>query len=199
MNKPPRSNLPPDAEPWGRFITDGVQKNASTIEMLQNDSKNVARINSSTLDNLANQMEDIRNRQTGIVTYPTFSLPAFSTGTQATTISIQIPRPAVAKAGWCSVQFTAVNSNSLQTEVYASMFMDDVAFHRDSRSVPTSNFEPPSWGGDKSLIGYSGFFASPTSGGTVSLLLETEILFSSGSRFVTFKDIKVVYQYGQNV
>lgn len=197
---PPPSYLGPQSEPWGRYITEQVRQNAEAIERLGGDASNDGRINNSTLDLLGSQIKELSQRQAGVVTAPDVFTPEFSSGTQTLTVNIQIPRPKdAARVGWVSVQFTATNSNANQTEVFGSMSIDGTVFHRDSRAVPTGNLEPASWNGDKAITGYTGFTASPDTGGSIDLVLQAQVAFSSGSRSVRFHSIRATYQYGQKI
>lgn len=199
MNIPPPSNLGPLSEPWGREITKQVQENRIAIQRLGGDFSNDGSLNNSTLDNIAYQINELRERQSGIVTAADFSSATFSSGTVTNVVTLQIPRPDRPRVGTVSLQFTATNSNANQTEVYASMEIDGTVFHRDSRSVPTQNLEPASWGGQKALTGFTGFTATPTSGGTLRLTLQAEAALSSGSRSVRYFNIQANYQYGQAI
>lgn len=199
MNIPPPSNLGPLSEPWGREITKQVQENRTAIQRLGGDFSNDGSLNNSTLDNIAYQINELRQRQAGIVTAADFSSASFSSGTVTNVVTLQIPRPDVARVGTVSLQFTAINSNANQSEVYASMEIDGTVFHRDSRSVPTQNLEPSSWGGQKALTGFTGFTATPTSGGTLRLTLQAEAALSTGSRSVRYFNIEANYQYGQAI
>jgi hypothetical protein len=195
----PPSNLGPQAEPWGREIAKLTVNNSEAIDRLGGDTSNDGRINNSTMDVMASQINELQQRQSGLVRVNSVQTPTFSSGTQTLTVNIQIPRPSVNRSGWVAVQFTAVNSNANQTEVYGSMSIDGNTFHRDSRAVPSENTEPASWGGEKAITGYSGFVAGPDFGGTITLVLEAEVAFSSGDRFVVFQNIQASYQYGQTV
>lgn len=197
MTTPPASNLGPLSEPWGREITKQVLANRTAIERLGGDFSNDGSLNNSTLDNIAYQINELKQRQSGVVVSPDFSTASFSSGSVTNTVTIQIPRPAVARFGTVSLQVTATNSNINQSEVYATMSIDGTVFHRDSRSVPTQNLEPSSWGGQKAITGFTGFLASPNSGGTITLTLQAENAFSSGARFVSYSNIQAVFQYGQ--
>lgn len=199
MNIPPPSNLGPLSEPWGREITKQVQENRIALERIGGDFSNDGSLNNSTLDNIAYQINELKQRQSGIVTAVNFSSPSFSSGMLTNVVTIQIPRPDVPRVGTVSLQFTATNSNGNQTEVYASMEIDGTVFHRDSRSVPTQNLEPPSWGGQKALTGFTVFTATPDSGGTLRLTLQAEAALSTGERSVLYSNIQANYQYGQAV
>lgn len=198
-NIPPPSNLGPLSEPWAREITTQVQANRTAIERLGGDFSNDGSLNNSTLDQIAYQINELQQRQSGVVKFPDFSTASFSSGSVTNVVSIQIPRPPTTRFATVSVQFTATNSNSSQTEVYATMEMDGVVFHRDSRSVPTQNLEPSSWGGQKAITGFTGFTAGPGFGGLVRITLQAENAFSSGDRLVTYSNIQAVYQYGQAI
>lgn len=196
-NTPPPSNLGPLSEPWAREITNQVQANRTAIQRLGGDFSNDGSLNNSTLDQIAYQITELRQRQSGVVTSPDVTTAAFSAGSVTNVITLQIPQPPTRRFGTVSVQFTATNSNSNQTEVYATMEADGIVFHRDSRSVPTQNLEPSSWGGQKAITGFTGFTAGPGVGGLIRLTLQAENAFSSGTRSVTYSNIQAVYQYGQ--
>lgn len=200
MNNPPRSNLGPQSEPWARYQTDQTLQNARAIESMGGDASNDGRINNSAMDNMANQIKELQARQSGVTSVQDVDIPTFSTGSRSVTVTVQIPRPTVARAGWVSLQFTARNNTALQTEVYASFDVDGSVFHRDSRSVPTTNFEPASWNGDKAITGYTGFYAAPEQGGLLTMFIQAENTSSAASpRTISLVDIKASYQYGQRV
>lgn len=199
INTPPKSNLGPLSEPWARWATEQVQQHERAIERMGGDASNDGRINNSTMDNLASQVRELQQRQSGIVLADEVNTGSFSSGTRTINVSLQLPRPDAKRVGWVSVQFTASNSNSLQTEVFGTMAMDGTVFHRDSRAVPSENTEPASWMGDKALTGYTGFIADPNSGGTIDLTLQAQIAFSTGARSVRFHSIRATYQYGQRI
>lgn len=197
---PPPSNLGPLSEPWGRDITKQVQENRVALQRLGGDFSNDGALSNSSLDNIAYQINELQQRQAGIVRIDDFETAVFTNPASVTNIvNIQIPRPSENRICTVSVQFTATNSNTLQTEVYASMEIDGTVFHRDSRTVPTQNLEPTSWGGQKALTGFTGFVAGPNDGGAIRLVLQAEAAFSTGSRFVIYSNIQANYQYGQKV
>lgn len=198
-NTPPPSNLGPLAEPWGREITRQVEENTIAIQRLGGTVSGNGSSSNSALDNISYQINELRQRQSGVISYPSFSTSSFSSGSVTNTITIQLPRPDVARFGTVSVQFTATNSNALQSEVYGSIEIDGTIFHRDSRSVPSQNLEPSSWNGQKAITGYTGFTAGPGFGGTINLVLQAEAAFSSGARTVNYLNIQANYQYGQAI
>lgn len=199
-NTPPPSNLGPLSEPWAREITDQVQANRTAIQRLGGDFSMDGSLNNSSLDNIAYQINELQQRRSGVVTADALTTSSFTSPNSVTNvITLQIPRPDVPRVGTVSVQFTAQGSNSLQTEVYGSFAVDGLVFHRDSRTVPTQNFEPSSWNGLKAITGYTGFTATPTSGGTLVLTLQSEAIFSTGARTVTYTGIQANYQYGQAI
>lgn len=199
-NTPPASNLGPLSEPWAREITEQVQANRTAIQRLGGDFSMDGSLNNSSLDNIAYQINELQQRRSGVVTADALTTSSFTSPNSVTNvITLQIPRPDVPRVGTVSVQFTAQGSNSLQTEVYGSFAVDGLVFHRDSRTVPTQNFEPSSWNGLKAITGYTGFTATPTSGGTLVLTLQSEAIFSTGARTVTYTGIQANYQYGQAI
>lgn len=200
MNNFPPSNLGPLSEPWAREITAQTIANQSAIQRLGGDFSNDGSVNNSTLDNIAYQINELQQRQFGIVKSSDITTPSFTNPNSVTNnVTIQIPRPDVPRIGWLSVQFTATNSNAEQSEIYASFSIDGTVFHRDSRTVPSENLEPASWQGQKALTGYTGFTATPTTGGTLTLTLQAEAALSFGARTVTYSGIQASYQYGQAI
>lgn len=199
MTTPPPSNLGPLSEPWAHAITQQVVGNRTALERLGGDFSNDGSLNNSSLETIAYQIRELQQRQSGIVRAMDFSSAVFASGSVTNVVTLQIPRPDVTRVGTVSLQFTATNSNALQSEVYASMEADGVIFHRDSRSVPTQNLEPASWGGQKALTGFTGFTAGPGFGGELRLTLQAEAAVSSGARQVNYFNIQANYQYGQAV
>lgn len=199
-NTPPPSNLGPLSEPWARDITTAIQNSRTAIERLGGDFSMEGSLGNSSLDNIAYQINELQQRQAGVTRALDLTTASFNQPNSVTNVvTLQIPRPSVARVGTVSVQFTAQGSNSLQTEVYGSMAIDGLVFHRDSRTVPTQNLEPSSWNGLKAITGYTGFTAGPGFGGTITLTLQAEAAFSSGARTVTYTGIQANYQYGQAV
>ncbi|AXC37914.1 hypothetical protein SEA_JACKO_56 [Microbacterium phage Jacko] len=201
-SNPPPSNLGPLSQPWARDITEQVVANRIALERLGGDFSNDGSLTNSTLDNISYQINELRQRQSGVVSLADVSTVNFRNPTiTSNVITIQIPRPDVPRVGTVSVQLTAVNSNAAQSEVYVTMTADDIVFHRDSRSVPTQNLEPASWRGEKAFTGYTGFRAGPGFGGTISLLLQCEAIAGGSTTFrnVRFTNIQANYQYGQRV
>ena len=100
--RPPLSNLGPMSEPWGRFITEQTLTNAEGIERLGGDATNDGRINNSTLDLMASQINELYQRQSAIVTSPDLQTPPFdNTGvTFSASVNIQLPRPTDAARAW---------------------------------------------------------------------------------------------------
>lgn len=195
----PPNNLGPYSQPWGDWISQQVVQNATQIERLGGDSTNDGVQNNSALDQIANQIQELQARQSGLVIVPDASLNVPGNGgTSSITIPVQVPRPADApRIGWLSVQFTAAATTSDSTEIFGSFSLDGNVFHRDSRYVPTENLEPPSWNGNKALTGYTGFVAAPTSGGDLSIVVEGISSFGASSRLINLSNIRVTYQYGQ--
>lgn len=197
---PPPSNLGPLAEPWAREITRQVQDQATAIERLGGSLSNDGSATNGSLDNIAFQINELEQRQAGVVFADNLTTASFTQPNTVTNIiTLQIPRPDRPRVGTLSVQFTAQANSALQTEVYGSFAIDGMIFHRDSRTVPTQNFEPSSWNGLKAITGYTGFSAGPGFGGELVLKLQSEAAFSSGARTVTYTGIQANYQYGQAI
>ena len=159
---PPPSNLGPLAEPWAREITRQVQDQATAIERLGGSLSNDGSATNGSLDNIAFQINELEQRQAGVVFADNLTTARFTQPNTVTNIiTLQIPRPDRPRVGTLSVQFTAQANSALQTEVYGTFSIDGLVFHRDSRTVPTPHPPPSPWHRLHAIPPYTAFSAAP--------------------------------------
>ena len=205
MTKPPPSNLGPMAEPWARWQTDQTVTNAEAIERLGGDASNDGRINNSTLDVMAEQINEIYQRQSAYTDAPSITTAPFNgTDTSAPTVAreIQLPRPTdAARSGWLAVSFDLTQSTADFSVAFFTLYVDGQIFHKNSVSFPTNPVTPAEWAASSNIVGFSGFTASPNSGGLVRIEMTPSANFASGSglRTITATNFKVTHQYSQKV
>lgn len=201
MNRPPLSNLGPMAEPWARWITDQTQTNATAIEQLGGDASNDGRINNSSMDLMASQINELYQRQSAIVTSPDLYTPAFNnTGvTFSASVNIQLPRPTdAARSGWLALNCNPTVAPALFTAVFVTFSIDGRMFYRSSMGLPPSDSAPVGWN-NASFSGATGFDASPSSGGVLGILLEAygSPFGDPGLRTASLQNISATVAYGQ--
>ena len=198
--RPPLSNLGPMSEPWGRFITEQTVTNAEAIERLGGDARNDGRINNSAIDNLASQIKELSARQATISTGANLTTPTFNqTGTTVSaTRTIQLPRPSDgARMGWLAVSGDPSLSASLDSTVFVTFSIDGREFYRSSIGLPAASALPSGWD-NFTFQGATGFQASPSSGGTLTILLQARGLsFATGNRTASLTGITATAAYAQ--
>lgn len=201
--RPPLSNLGPMSEPWARWITDQTQQNEIAIERLGGDASNDGRANNSNMDLMASQINEIYQRQSGLVVGADMQTAQFNgTGTNAPMVAqnIQLPRPTDAeRSGWLAVGFDVSQTNSEFGSAFLTLYIDGVAFHKNSIGFPTSLVTPASWGVNSNINGFTGFTANPGSGGLVRIELTPQSTSGSALRRVNATNINVTYQYSQRI
>lgn len=203
--KPPMSNLGPMSEPWGRWQTDQTITNAEAIERLGGDASNDGRINNSTLDVMADQINEIYQRQSAYTEAPSVTTAPFNgTTTSAPMVAreIQLPRPTdQSRSGWLSVSFDLSQSSGDFSVAFFTLYIDGNIFHKNSVSFPTSPVTPPAWTASSNVVGFSGFSASPSSGGLVRIEMTPSANFASGDglRTITASNFRVTHQYSQTL
>lgn len=200
--RPPLSNLGPMSEPWARWQTDQVVQNASAIEQLGGDASNDGRINNSAFDNLAGQIKELNARQSSTIFDSNLTTAAFTENGVVTSTSrnIQLPRPVDAqRIGWVSLSCTPSLSAALDSTVFVTFSIDGRAFYRSSIALPNAGSTPAGWT-TFSFQGATGFTATPTSGGLLTILLEARgLAFAPGSRTATLSGISATSAYSQKV
>lgn len=201
--RPPLSNLGPMSEPWARWQTDQTVTNALAIERLGGDASNDGRINNSTMDTMASQINEIYQRQSAYTTASPMTTASFNgTGTNAPMIAreIQLARPSdSSRTGWLAVSFDVSQSNSDFSVAFLTLYIDGRAFHKNSVGFPTSLVTPPAWGTNSNISGFTGFTASPNAGGLVRIELTPSSTSGAALRTITASDFQVTHQYSQRV
>lgn len=197
----PLNNLSPMSQDWARWIEGQVSQTAAGLERMGGDASNDGRVNNSAMDNMALQINEIYQRQSRLIRHPNLNTPNFSEGSgdQTVSTSIILPRPTdKSRAGWVSVQVVPTQNNNLDSVAFITMDLDGRVFFRTSASLPPGLSTPAGWDGSTS-VGTTGFVASPSGGGvvTVTMTARGQFFGSSGNRIVTLANIQATVQYGQ--
>jgi hypothetical protein len=81
MGVTPPTNLPPDAQPWGRWASDQILAIQSQLGNLSQVTGNGSKANSSSIDLLSNKIVGIQNSVTGLIAAATFDASQIVSGT----------------------------------------------------------------------------------------------------------------------
>lgn len=199
--RPPLSNLGPMSEPWARWQTDQTIANAEAIERLGGDASNDGRINNSTLDTLASQITELYNRQASNLLLSTLTTPSFneSGATVSASRTVQLPAPTDGlRTGWLAFNASPTLSPVRTSSVFITLSIDSRVFYRSSLFLPVADSTPTGWN-NVTFFGSTGFSASPTSGGSLTILLEAYGLVGGdvGSRTASLTNMSATVAYGQ--
>ena len=199
----PPSNLGPMSEPWARAIADQTMQNATEIERLGGDSTNDGRTNNSAMDQMARQIAELNQRQAIRQPEPSLITGTFneSSPTQTVMRDIQLPRPSDARRNaWVTVSGVPAVSPSLDIAAFVTFRMDGRTFYRSSAGLPLAIGVPAGWDG-ATFVGSTGFTASPTSGGLLTIVFQAiaESFGSPGSRVASLNSVEITLQYAQKV
>lgn len=93
MSTPPMRNLPPMAEPWGRWGTEELTRLRSDAEALGANSSSDSRSNNSVMDNMSSQLTELYARQLVAVELPSITIAPTAAGGAWTTRSSSIAAP----------------------------------------------------------------------------------------------------------
>lgn len=200
--RPPIGNLGPMAEPWRRWAEGQAITNAKAIESLGGDATNDGRANNSQMDTFSSQINELYQRQSSLTTDPGFSSDLLApSSSQAISRSIQIPRPTDGtRAGWLSITMNGSSSNTTDFSVlFLSFSCDGVLFHRNSISFPIGTSSPLSWRDKANVTAYTGFSASPTSGGLITIDAVAQTQSGGAPRAIIASDIRITSQYSQRI
>ena len=201
MIRPPLSNLGPMSQPWSDWVTDQTITNAEQIERLGGDASNDGRINNSTLDLLAGQINELYQRSAANVLIPNMQTPGFneSGAVVSTSQTVQLPRPTDAqRVGWMSFNSSPSVSPALTSSVFISLSIDGGVFYRSSLFLPVADSTPSGWN-NMTFSGATGFNASPISGGSLTILYEAygQAFGDVGFRTALLTGISATVAYGQ--
>lgn len=200
--RPPQGNLGPMAEPWRRWAEEQALTNARAIEFLGGDATNDGRFNNSQMDTFSSQINELYQRQSSLTTDGGFSFtPLPPSSSQTISKSFQLPRPTDAtRAGWLSITLNGSSTNTTDFSVlFISLYCDGVLFHRNSISFPIGTSSPPSWRDRANVTAYTGFSASPTSGGLVTMDAIAQTQAGGATRSIVVSDIRITSQYSQRI
>lgn len=198
MTRPP-SNLNPDAEPWGRYVSDEIENSAIQLRDASSDVENSARINNSALDSLASQIREIEARVVLNLDYPSVTTPSFTTGTFLTPLaSVIIPAPTDApRMGWLRFRTNVTQSVSTGTGVFISTFRGTSSLQSSFLFVLPSP-SMPGFGNESGVDAFLSFVGIPGQPITLDFTARIEAQTPGVARTVTFTRSATV-QYAQRV
>lgn len=197
MSKRPPSNLNPDAEPWGRWVSAEVEETREDLESVRSDIANGERINNSTLDSLATQIREVDSRPSNRYSWANVNSASFGNTSLSVTIppSVIPPPDDVARWGWINFNVYLTQNVSADTQVDVSMSMAGETLAATSTIVPPGSSWPTVFGNWIVVNALAAFNASPTAPAQI----DTQIFLrgiSGPSRIVTVSRIATV-QYAQ--
>lgn len=198
MNKPPRRNLSPQADPWGAWAESELIHQSREIDRLGGDISNDGRLNNSSADLIAAQVQELYERSTITLNPGVLTSPAFSTNSVAATLNFDLPRPKTPRMAWVSVSAVPFQESTESTAMFITMNLDGRAFYRNSIGLPSGLNTPASWM-NGSMVGYTAYRASPTSGGLITILLQASGYTGGASHTTSLVNIQATVNFGQKI
>lgn len=179
MSKRPPSNLNPDAEPWGRWVSKEIESNEGRINALRNDADNSERINNSTLDSLASQIREVDARPSNLWTWPDLNSPSFngSSGPVIMTLPTTIvppPPDGIERWGWINFNAYLTQSVSAQTDAQVSISINGAQVVGTVMQVPPSPSWPVGLGDSISASFISAFRATSSSPAQIGISIRLD-------------------------
>lgn len=136
MATTPRRNLPPEAEPWGRYVDDELRALNGAVNRLAQDNKNAFEQVNSTMRQVSKQLTAISNAQTDLAAKQavledlletqnvgdaswnsTMNFPLTPTWTNLAACSLTVP------AGYTSFSFQAIGSVIARNDTGATNYL----------------------------------------------------------------------------
>lgn len=201
MVTPPKSNLSPLAEPWGRFVTDEIRNLRTQADRTGGTIDSTGRVNNSSLDVQAAQIQELYERQTQVVTTPSIATPPFNlaSGTVTASTTFTLPPPSGTRNGQIVVSGTPTTTNSTNaTLTYFSVMVNGTQIYRQTAVVPiTPPPAPPNWT-DVVINAFAGMTFYDGDPPTVTVTLFADA-YNSTLRSVGLSNISASVTYGQRV
>lgn len=201
MATPPKSNLSPLAEPWGRFITDEIRDLRTQANRTGGTIDSTGRVNNSSLDVQAAQIQELYERQTQVVTAPSIATPPFNlaSGTVTVSTTFTLPPPSGTRNGQIVISGTPTTTSSTNaTLTYFSVMVNGTQIYRQTAVVPiTPPPAPPGWT-DVVINAFAGMTFYDGDAPTVTVTLFADA-YNSTLRSVGLSNISASVTYGQRV
>lgn len=181
------------SEPWGRWIEGEVQNIQRQADRLGLDSSNDGRINNSSMDQMALQINELQARSANGVAAPpmTISVPTGDTWYYGTT-TIALPAPAEPRWGLFSISATTQST----AEPYSLYLRAEI-----NGNLLVSRYDSAETRYDGRIV-ISGYSALPISdAGTVDMVITCGIARWFGATFTSLRveDINASVSYAQRV
>ena len=93
MKKPPKSNLSPLSEPWGRYVENSISAINTLLERMTGGFSADASFQNSTLDNLASQIRELEQRALQAVSAPDMLSAIYDAGNATVSTTMTLPAP----------------------------------------------------------------------------------------------------------
>ena len=196
--RPPNRNLSPAAEPWGRYIENEVIALGSALNGMSSGVDSEGRVQNSSMDSLAMQINELNQRQTQTVAAPPINVAV--TGTSWVSTSQDISLPASDFTRMAQVSFSGIidiSAPTLPTTTFLSITVDGAPLFRQSFQVPASASSPPGWVGGG--IGAFGGIRVPAGTSPTMTLSLSSMGFTAGARNVYIDSGSASITYGQRV
>ena len=195
----PMRNLSPMAEPWGRYVDEKIVDLRRVADSVSLDIRNDGSVQNSAMDNMAIQIRELAERQTRALVIPNMRTAPFNETSISPIVSAAyyIPRPSdYRRIGILSIQGIMDVSAPLISAGYVQFMVDGRIIGTEGVGLPYSSSAPPGW--EKELsVAYASVLIGPSDPGVLQINLAGRGLFETGTRHVTFSDIRATIQYGQ--
>jgi hypothetical protein len=198
MSVRPNRNLPPMAEPWGRWSDEQMDLLEALAISLGATADNDSRMGGSAIDNVASQIRELFARQTVTTSVAplSFSIPN-PPGWSSSSIAVALPPP----LGGDRIAQIDVSgrydytSNSEQTSLFLTGSIGPTRLFQVSGSAPVLASTPPGFA--PSIRAY-GSILVPEAGATLTLRFQG-LKFTTNAQTITAANLVVAVSYGQIV
>ena len=162
MKKPPKSNLSPLAEPWGRYVENSISAINTLLERMTGGFSADASFQNSTLDNLASQIRELEQRALQAVSAPDMLSAIYDAGNATVSTTMTLPAPNESRMAVISASCAPSATTPRNSVIFIRMTVDGKDFHRSSFAVPLiTSSTPPGW----SSFTAEGYIAIPVQAG----------------------------------
>lgn len=161
--KPPKSNLSPLAEPWGRYVEGEISDLNTFIERSSGGFRADQSFQDSTLDNLASQIRELEERALQAVSAPDMMTAIYDAGNASVSTTMSLPAPTHSRMAVISASCAPRGMTPRNSVIFIRMSVDGKDFHRSSFAVPLiTSSTPPGW----DSFTAEGYIALPVSAGS---------------------------------
>lgn len=160
--KPPKSNLSPLAEPWGRYIESEILGINTEIDRATGGIGAGQRVQGSAIDNLASQIQELEERALQAVSAPDMTTAVYDAGNAFVSTTMTLPAPLSSRMAVISASCAPMGLTPRNSVIFIRMSVNGKDFHRSSFAVPLiTSSTPPGW----DSFTAEGYIALPVDGG----------------------------------